>query len=109
MLAPERVRLEIKYNGCKVMRALLVSAVIRRDADEIVRSTGGFMRRLMLVVTVGTAVALGVPTSHASPVQGCPAVNPGKPTCTFTVKKSATGGQAGVVATTTWRLSGAGR
>ena len=67
------------------------------------------MRRLMLVVTVGTAVALGVPASHASPVQGCPAVNPGKPTCTFTVKKSATGGQAGVVATTTWRLSGAGR
>ena len=66
------------------------------------------MRRLMLVVTVGSAIAIGVPASQASPVQGCPAANPGKATCTFTVKKSATGGQAGVLATTTWRLTNTG-
>ena len=66
------------------------------------------MRRLMLVVTVGTAAAIGVPASQASPIQGCPAANPGKPSCTFVVKKSATGGQAGVVAATTWRITGSG-
>src|SRR3954465_1338140 len=68
----------------------------------------GHMRRLMLVVAVGSAAPIGVPASHASPIQGCPAANPGKPTCTFTVKKSATGGQAGVVASTTWRLTNLG-
>src|SRR5437763_1634220 len=36
------------------------------------------------------------------------AANPGKPSCAFVVKKSATGGQAGVVAATTWRIPGAG-
>lgn len=59
------------------------------------------------LLTVAAAPALVSP-SAASTLPGCGAVNPGKPTCTFKILKSDSV-PAGVAATTTWTIKGAGR
>lgn len=67
------------------------------------------MRRLVILAAIGGAVAASVPAAFAAPpLPGCAAVNPGKPSCTFTIAKSSSI-PAGVAATTTWKIVGGGR
>jgi hypothetical protein len=57
-------------------------------------------------MVAATAPAFAAPTAATLP--GCAAVNPGKASCTFTILKS-TAIPAGVAATTTWKIVGAGK
>jgi hypothetical protein len=66
------------------------------------------MRRLVLLAAIGSAAALSVPAFAAPALPGCQAENPGPKTCKFTIQKS-NSIPAGVVATTTWKIVGAGK
>jgi hypothetical protein len=63
------------------------------------------MRRLVILAAVGSAIAASAPAFAAgAPLPGCAAVNPGSPSCSFTIQAS-TSIPSGVAATTSWKIT----